>query len=900
MGSKKKIYVASQVWNLAGAMKDRPSFKKLTIIGGVLGEAKYLGNHISSSYRTGPYAKFRSFEKWCRNKGYNDFVHFEVSDLIMSNVTNINPVTAYVERLVGANDSLRALVNDVAVGTGSLEWFIENYLINNYGNEIEEGWDLLDPGDPDDQDTFTVKFTKTQRTISFTLNVPDLSRRYMYVKYSTSVVTKTDEDTIEEVEGTPNVNGFVLVNTSGLISTNIKLYKHVWVKEYDPDTGEETQATHTVEETDVISDFQSWYYESTAPNYTIKIDTVTGQPVTGAHRIYYTKQSKVETITTIEDHYDSNGKLSYRIEIYEDIIHHNKEDYRKYADIFTGGTPDQIKSFIYEYGSGETSLDAVMDSGAKYLVMDKFVPCISFIHEKKELKGTQRKWAERAFKKATKSKYKKTLKAILENDDVKKNVNYVFTNHGVSLNTTSLLCKRYIYEFFKKIGPSEINGHLSPMDIYRNQWELADNSVKAYNQWVAENEGHVPGYDQYISDPPPVIPYPKLPSSSFFIKSDPTFHNEMKWSDIYFESGSGLYKEGFKKGSVEINKLAGEVIRQGNKTSTNASFSFSSNNLTRFEVICQEDNNYWGRVIVTGATHKNIVYKSKAVVIDSDEALDEPVDGDDGTGESGFLVPLSVSLLKEIGIVKGTQMTSEGHYLVFNSYKVVKKKWYQTGLFKVIVIVIYIVFTVFTAGAGAVVGPGIFGTTAAVTSAMVGAGMSLAMATVVGMVANAMVGMVISALVGKVATKLFGAQLGAIIGTIVGIALASGFDGGFSFNPAKAFSELMKAPNLLKLTQSVIQEVGNYRLEKIQDKTKAVMDKYEKDRKEIISKYEDTFGSSQANLSYAVTNALLNATRYESPDEFLSRTLMTGSDIAELTQSQITDYVDMHLTLRLP
>ena len=46
--------------------------------------------------------------------------------------------------------------------------------------------------------------------------------------------------------------------------------------------------------------------------------------------------------------------------------------------------------------------------------------------------------------------------------------------------------------------------------------------------------------------------------------------------------------------------------------------------------------------------------------------------------------------------------------------------------------------------------------------------------------------------------------------------------------------------------------------------------------------------------------AIANAVRFEKPEDFLARTLLTGSDNAELTMAQISDFASMNLELKYP
>ena len=58
--------------------------------------------------------------------------------------------------------------------------------------------------------------------------------------------------------------------------------------------------------------------------------------------------------------------------------------------------------------------------------------------------------------------------------------------------------------------------------------------------------------------------------------------------------------------------------------------------------------------------------------------------------ESGFIIPLHEGVYRAMGLKDSTQMATACSFMVFNCYQVVKKKWYQTGIFKIILVVILI------------------------------------------------------------------------------------------------------------------------------------------------------------------------------------------------------------------
>ena len=67
-GNKKKRYVSSTVYNLAGDEDKRPNFLKATVIGAVIGGKDSLAQAIQDAYATGPGTRLKRFNNNYDNK----------------------------------------------------------------------------------------------------------------------------------------------------------------------------------------------------------------------------------------------------------------------------------------------------------------------------------------------------------------------------------------------------------------------------------------------------------------------------------------------------------------------------------------------------------------------------------------------------------------------------------------------------------------------------------------------------------------------------------------------------------------------------------------------------------------------------------------------------------------
>jgi uncharacterized protein (DUF2062 family) len=204
-----------------------------------------------------------------------------------------------------------------------------------------------------------------------------------------------------------------------------------------------------------------------------------------------------------------------------------------------------------------------------------------------------------------------------------------------------------------------------------------------------------------------------------------------------------------------------------------------------------------------------------------------------------------------------------------------------------------IALTVATGGAGAI---GLLGTAGSVGASL---GFTGLMATIVGAIANAIAAMIVMQLISFVSIRVFGAKLGAIIATVASVAamtVGASMMNGMSLSAA--WGNMMSATNLLKLTNAAIGGMGDYiqaSTAELLAQTQKVTEDYEKASKDIQQQYIDTFGLGKFWFD---PNQLTNNNPgglVEAPQSFLDRTLMTGSDIADMSLNMVSDFASMTL-----
>lgn len=555
---------------------------------------------------------------------------------------------------------------------------------------------------------------------------------------------------------------------------------------------------------------------------------------------------------------------------------------RKYCYMAYMKPNGDLRIWIYAEGSGSASMDAMFRSGDS---VGSFFPPIFVRYDNKFLSNSYKpdlyKLGSKAFEKATGSEITLLVDQLRQNDSLS-DIDHAFVVFGASLNSPSTNACRYIFDFFSAMlrdNPTVAAG--GNIADYRSALEHTRLSVNQYEIWADTSEGEAPK----IVAPPP------SPRTSIIYSSNRTdidFYFKIEWKAMTSTSGSGLAKVGAKPGECWISKgtdfgISKKLFGLG-KLST-----VISESLQGITITYQESANSWKRLTIQGLKHTNRVYKGKAVEISAWEALDD-------TEESGFIIPLHESIFREMPLTKATQFATANSYLVLNCYKVVKKKWYQTGIFAVILIVVMIVVSIyFPPAAGA--GGGLLGSGAAVGGAI---GLSGTAALIAGAAINAIAAMVVINLITKIATEVFGEKIGSIVGAVaavfvmqVGTAVSNGA------SMASAFSGLMNPVNLLRLTNAVGQGYQGYlqaSTAELMGKTQEVLEDYEGAMGEISSKMYELLGSEQGVVDPLAfldsTNGTIGA---ESRDSFLARTLLTGSEIADMSMELITEFTNITL-----
>lgn len=539
-----------------------------------------------------------------------------------------------------------------------------------------------------------------------------------------------------------------------------------------------------------------------------------------------------------------------------------------------------LQLYIYKLGSGTADLDAVVLATASYDEFLPFLPIRLDNHYLSETFPTAWNQVSKAFKKATDGSVDDLVDSIDDNPDIG-DIDHAYVVFGVSLNVVENACKKYLYNFFSILQSNQIGG------------------VTAYDSWKADMEAQTAIADDWrdwingglVGMEPPRPRFPVPPANQIRIAGtgpvNSKFDTRLEWALIDNGTGVGHGMIGAKKGDLWFEVLAGETIHNYTIKRDGGDVTWRDKPVTydKIRLYWQNEDESYVYLDILGALHRNCVYGAQAVIIKAGEALADP-------DESGFIIPLHFATWNGMSIVDTTQMSTACIFIVFNCFEIHKTHWYDSGLFKLfLVVVIAILATLFTGGGGF----GVLGANLAVGTSLGFTGLT---AAIVGSVANALAAMVLSTIIEKFTSNL--GILGPIIGTLLMFLVGSVASSFSSGSAAINWGDLLKPENLLKLTDSLGQSISKGINQDTMDLQKDFTDFQKNAGREsdnIQQAYFSEFGSGNGRVDPLMFTDSSSAVLAESSDTFLTRTLMTGSDVAGMSTDLLDNFSDYSLTL---
>lgn len=901
----KKIYVSSSIYNLAGDELDRPNFIKSSLFSAVMNPYNaYLGETIVGNYLTGPGIMQRSFFNWA--------VRNDIAGLPTMKISNSTPIEQAVVApfipVPGSPAGLVTIVQSAELTDGDYVYWAEKWMFENAPEEVALDW-VSDYNE--DTHEITIQY-ESGSTVVIPGGSFDKNKRFVMARYYQAVPSDLQPlvvgTKILDVYSTPSTADFALDSTANTGVENFTLAQDVEVEKVYSDTTPSTFTTTPESNPASFNGVLETWYKDEYLGQTGGTANANSSMETWLY-IWERREKYTNTVGVVESVVvnDLGGGVTETVtttrkgEMLRPVFDHQTDTQETILENIQGDGG----IWIYEIGTGNATLDALVDDDADDTTPGyyPFIPLrLNNVGLREPVFEDLYTESKKAYKRATGGPMKgnnidKILDEVEANPDIG-DIDHSYIQWGVSVNVFDPACRRYMYEFFKNMIPYQ-NTSPSTMTDFTTSVNNYDSMLATYNAW---NDAQY-NYESILfgtpAPPKPVIANP--PTSVVRLVSDHPqlggFDNRFTWVNITETTHSGLGKPDAVGGDIwwEDGTTLSWNIQQEFSGRESGSFYFIPRSIDQMVLFKQTSANTYSKMTVWGMVHENFIYGGKAVRTTLKEGVND-------TAESVFIIPLHAPTVQSLGVKDFTQMALSNTFITFNSYLVVKKKWYETFLGMLLIVIAIVVVAALIAPGAVGAASGAFGTNAAVGASL---GLTGTSAVVAGAVTNAIAAIVIAQAISYGSIAIFGEKWGAIIGAIVGFAVSFGMANGFSnltlgnmLNPQTLlqFSNAL-ANGYAGFVQAEIGEINAQMVENQEAYDKAVQDL--NDLMRSMGLTNDLIFDPLSLTDSVKGNGSRTSGSYlpESLDQFIGRTTMLGSDVVDLTLSMVSEYSDLQLTL---
>lgn len=887
----KKIYVSSSVYNMAGDINERPGYLKTLVASHViLGESDTIAGSLTTGYLKGPGLRIKSFGRWAATPGNYPAVGVVTADFFGK--LQIEP--ELIEPLIPLDPGQTINMQRTEVQTADYSFWSEQWMLLNAPELLDTLW-TSDLDEASNEITITFE---DDSTVTFTPDGFDPQGTYLYVLYN--VVTG------EEVGGTvtgpdqstpfPITSGWTAVTDTSPSTLVVLERVETTTATYSDDRPDEGPSSSTSYSNEHYPDREAHYYRVTyMGEYG---DPLLDQLYSLREDLYLQTDVVVTTeeTTTVTDEVFNEGEEDEYVKT--TTVHVSQEVFDVVGTWRIDETEVAQQTFspsrmlIYRLGSGGApAIDAKMNESTDSGYYMPFIP-VRLNNQMVDASHYVDVYAQskKAYKKMTGSrKYDKEVKDPIADHEKVGDMDYVYVMLGASLNSKENAARKYMFEFFDRIRLAQTAGSAAYNTWLSNQDQFEVENA-AWVEWrLAQSD---PGDPLYGTPMPVTGSSYTAPSNEVRVRGNGTIDTNVdmriSWNAISRSTGSGLVKPGSKTGDCYVEFVARNQLHSIGYNDGKA-LSLDPIPVDSVVISLQQTATSWVALTITGLMHRNYIYKGKNVETTAKKALEDDE-------ESGFLVPIHQDVFSSMSIVDYTQFSTACCYMVVNAYVVKKTGFFGSFFFKILMFVAVVAITVATGGTGAA-SVGLLGSNASIGAAL---GLTGFIGILVGALANAIAAIVVAKIITAGATAIFGDKIGALIGAIVSIAaIAVGVSiqaGNFSMSTMT--TSMSRADNIIAMTSAVGNGIAGYvqagALETAQ-KTRDLEEQFRKKSREISDLYEQNFGYFRTQLDPLYLFVDRPQGLGESPSAFLERTLMTGTDVVELTHSLVSDFADITL-----
>ena len=524
------------------------------------------------------------------------------------------------------------------------------------------------------------------------------------------------------------------------------------------------------------------------------------------------------------------------------------------------------------------------------------------------------------------SVYKKLDKTILKNPSID-DLDYIYLVFGVSLNTKNWAGKQYLYETIASLYTQYVSTGAKYIDIkaqgYRSNFEYRIS-------WDDIEFGTMSADEVFYT----VDDNIQIPFSSAHAEPITIFTNSKDKYAVFHTVDTSEVTYGSEHTHIRFGNGWTYFVYRKTVYATTYSY-YRVHNLVHYNRV------HKGKEVRTRA--RDVWFQPTENVTSYPELLTD-------YEESPFIFPLQEDLYRKLPVLTQAQLSMSFAYLQFNCYEIQKIKWYQSAWFTtviaVVILVIQAVTFYFSVGTTAAAGNAA-GSAASSAGSAAGATVSQSAAQAI----TQLVKMAATALIGTLVAKASVAILRAlgvnniianIIGTIAGICAASAF--GSWMNSAtetstlaneETFADTMmqklaedyaievtavanttSVPTIITLFKEGMfnfltspMKILNFSLSVTESAVKGYyqdkFDELNKLAKQVSYLQEETekqekFLATLSASSYSEWQKQMMLHKIQTsikPEVYFTFSLMTGSEIADLTINALDNYLDMSATL---
>lgn len=885
--SKKKITVGSTMYNLAGAIEDRVQYLPTTINTKIIaGTASSVGEVIQSSLIKGPGMRMRSYARWARNSGYITAIGMQQGRLSFGNNVDSEDIAATIPHAPDED----VVVQTAEIGPADYGFWADQWMLDNHPTQISDDYEV----DMDEQ-TNTIKIlfggavTYTFNPVGFDPDSSYLYFSYMTVKRNNSgPLIPGTETPVDSEADLPDTSDYTLISSTSTPLSEDLVDEELTEITYSDSTPPES-STVTTPHTDSYTDVENVYEKVTFSG-----SNASGSALLSLRSLQTNfKRGYIKTVVTVEETSEDIGGgviKTTKVTTTTQSIDFNWS-YRQDTQEIVLSEWSTMKVVIYKEGTGNLTYDAMFLADANMGTFLPFVPLRkwnTFIGP--DYEPDTYAWTTKAVKRSMDKKIGFVIDQLKDNDSIG-DIDFAYLSYGVSLNTKEKASMKYIYKLFQMLNDMGAGGDAQHAE-WLTRWNLANTLQLAWAAWKTA-QGN-PADPLYGTPEPPQAAYPAQPTKQLQVFSNSTNYNMIiNWMGIVEETNlPGLGQVGAKVGDLWFTKdgedLFPEILISRGKV---------DDRVLRVDAVSlywQDSADSHRRIAISGLKHINTIYKGKSVQIGAHAALDDPE-------ESGFIVPLHEGVLRAMSLKDSTQMSTACSYMILNYYQVVKQKWYQSSWFKIVLIVVVIVITIVSVGTGAA-SAGVLGTAASVGAAI---GLAGTAAIIAGAAINAIAGMLIAQLIMRASVALFGPEVGAIVGAVASVAtLSMGTSLATGGTAMGGLQSMGSAVNLLKVTMAAGDGLAKAQANKLEEVNRGMLELQENYKEEMMAFYNAWtenlgFNKSTIDISELTESARVDHV-YEQLENFLTRTLLTGSEIAGATNGLIGAFSEVSINTQLP